>query len=171
MTMNKLKGNQRRGFTLVELVISVCVMAIISVYMLQFFIGAKDLNRKAEDLDASVYLSTAVIESIKANVWETSPELQAFGLPLAGSDPEGLEWTAYYDAAWSPLKQKTEQALFQGRLLMKRLSQEGQPKGLYQVTVEMTRLEPYFRGKTPEPVLYTLESKLYIHVLKEVTPK
>lgn len=169
--MSKLSGNQNHGFTLVELVISVCVMAIISVYMLQFFIGAKDLNRKAEDLDASVYLSASVIESIKADVWKTSPVLQAFGSPVISNDPDGLEWTAYYDASWSPLQLKDEQALYQGRLHMKPLSAAGKPKGLYQVTVEIKRLEPYFRGKTPEPVLYTLESKLYINDLKEVTPK
>lgn len=169
--MSKLSGNQNDGFTLVELVISVCVMAIISVYMLQFFIGAKDLNRKAEDLDASVYLSTSIMESIKADVWETSPTLKAFGVPQVSNKVSGAEWITYFDSDWKSLQQKDDQALFQCKLRIEPLSVAVQAKSLYLVTVEVVRLKSYFRGKTPEPVLYTLESKLYLEALKEVTPK
>lgn len=169
--MTRGRNNQNDGFTLVELVISVCVMAIISVYMLQFFIGAKDLNRKAEDLDASVYLSTSVVESIKADVWETSPILKAFDLSNKVEGANGVEWIANFDANWKPLKQEAQLALFQGRLTIEPLSTTGHEKNLYLVTVEVKRLKPYFRGKTPEPILYTLESKLYLNALKEVTPQ
>jgi prepilin-type N-terminal cleavage/methylation domain-containing protein len=56
---------KKRGFTLVEIIISIGIVAIISSSILELFITAGNLNRKAFDMDKSVMLSETVVEQFK----------------------------------------------------------------------------------------------------------
>jgi prepilin-type N-terminal cleavage/methylation domain-containing protein len=63
----KFKKNiNPKGFTLVELIISIGIVAIISSSILQLFITAGNLNRKAYDIDKCVMLSETIIEQFKS---------------------------------------------------------------------------------------------------------
>ncbi len=157
----------KKGFTLVELVISVCVMAIISVFMLQFFIGAKDLNRRAGDLDASVYMANSIMESIKSEAWDSSPFLKALSPPNA----EGDAFTAQLDDSMGFVKDSGKAHLFNVSVEIKSTGKTTDDKGLYTVLIEVQRLKPYFRGKSQQPIVYSLEATLFTHTIEGVTFK
>ncbi len=66
MISGRLKTKEANGFTLVEMVISVAFLSIISVVLLQLFVTANNLERKAHDLDRSVYVTKKVVAAFKA---------------------------------------------------------------------------------------------------------
>lgn len=168
MNKSKFISKNDKGFTLAELILSVCILAIISVYMLQFFISASDLNRRAEDLDHSVFLANSVVEWLKSDQWnEKGPYV---GLILASDQKQtdGTVYTADYDQRWNLVPAGDEKALFHVKVVIKPDKEVQADRALYAINVEIRRLRPYFKGKLEEPVIYTLESKEYVHLLKEV---
>ena len=56
----------RSGFTLAELAMAIAVLAIAGVFLVQVFLSADRLAKKASDLDRSVSLCTASVEAWKA---------------------------------------------------------------------------------------------------------
>lgn len=55
-----------KGFTLVEMIISVAMLAVVSLFIVQYFISAHNLNEKAADLDQGVWLAQEALEAFKA---------------------------------------------------------------------------------------------------------
>lgn len=57
---------KRKGFTLIEIIISIGIVSFLSVYLLQIFITAKNLNENSYDLDNAVILSKSVMETLSS---------------------------------------------------------------------------------------------------------
>ena len=93
-----------KGFSLVEIIIAVAVLALLSGYVLQSFIVSQELNKKAADLDTANAITVAAIETFKA-----SPEavLQKQYQPLGKNSWQAV---SYYDADWQTCN--TEDATF-----------------------------------------------------------
>jgi prepilin-type N-terminal cleavage/methylation domain-containing protein len=100
---NKLRNN-RRGFTLVEMIIAIGVIAIFSGLVLQLFITAKNLNKVSGDLDRSTSVAVSVIETFKM-----SPDPESFFRNdfFSESDltPVNGKLTAvtYFDGQWEKI--------------------------------------------------------------------
>ena len=75
----------KKGFTLLEVIISVAVISIISVYILQMFVAANRVNKKAYETDQANMLCMGALENFKASE-----------IP-----PDGYE--AFYDGDWRPV--------------------------------------------------------------------
>lgn len=161
-------GKGENGFTLIELLISVCVMAIISVYMLQFFISAKDLSRRGSDLDASVYLANGVMESIKAEAWGLNDFLPA-GTVLReiGANPTTLSFESAYTEDFKPVQATSGEPYFNVLVELKPLNQSADQRYLTEVMIQVTRLKPYFRSDSKIPIIYSLRSALLIPDVRE----
>ncbi|MDR1560223.1 MAG: type II secretion system GspH family protein, partial [Clostridiales bacterium] len=72
------------GFSLLEIVISTAVLAILSGFILQMFIASIRLNQRAYDLDMSSNVAAEALETLKAD--ET---------------PEGGAAEKFYDSRWN----------------------------------------------------------------------
>lgn len=56
---------KKKGVSLVELILSIAVLSILSVYVIQMFILSQKLNNQAEALDQSVLISENIFETIE----------------------------------------------------------------------------------------------------------
>ena len=96
--------HKKKGVSLVELILSIAVLSILSVYVIQMFITSKTLNQKAEDLDYSVLISQTIFETV-----ENDKTLEAvYNSPLfkfaVSSPSEDKSLTViYFDENWKPI--------------------------------------------------------------------
>jgi prepilin-type N-terminal cleavage/methylation domain-containing protein len=93
-----------KGFTLVEVMISILALTLLSGFILEMFLTASRVNQQAQDTDAGSTMAMSVIESFKQ---QSSPfDLERDPL-LAGAfaDKSGREMnlSLYYDAQWAPM--------------------------------------------------------------------
>lgn len=161
------KADKKSGFTIVELIISVGTLAIAGTIMIQLFMGAKDISLRAEELDRSVFLSTRIIESVKSGKWDEEP-LNIMYTEYAMRYGNKLKKIAYYDIKWEEVEQDSEDILFVATLLMESKDIVEENKSLYDLTLKIQRLKPYFKGKEAEPILNTVETRVYIMTPQEV---
>ena len=67
---NHLEGKQNKGFTIVEVLIAITILAIIVVPLLQAFVTSSRTNAKAKQLMKATTLAQNVMEELKANSLE-----------------------------------------------------------------------------------------------------
>lgn len=161
------KNRKRNGFTLVELIISVGTLALVGVLVIQFFLSAKDITRRTEELDHSVYLSNRIIEAAKAGLWEEAP-LSEFMRVDTGAASNGITMSASYDKHWNTVEGNSSEALFRIMLRLNVQAGFGSDSTLYDVSLQIHRLKPYFRSKDEKPLLHSLDTRIYVDTLKEV---
>ncbi len=161
-----VKADKRRGFTLVELIISVGTLALGGILIIQLFLSAKDITRRTEELDHSVYLSNCIIETAKVGLWEEAP-LSEFQRADTGSGNNGIILLAFYDKDWNAVGEGSREALFRVTLLLAGREGFGVGSTLYDISLQIHRLKPYFRGKEEKPLLHSLDTEIYVATIKE----
>ena len=161
------KAEKKRGFTIVELIISVGTLAIAGTIMIQLFMGAKDIALRAEELDRSVFLSTRIIESIKSEQWDEEP-LNKMYSEYAVIYGNKLKKTGYYNQEWEEVEEDSEDILFVSTLSMESEDIVEEDKSLYELKFQIRRLKPYFKGKEAEPILNSVKTMVYIRTPLEV---
>ena len=67
---NHIRGKQNKGFTLVEVLIAITILAIIVAPLLHAFVTASRTNAKAKQLMKATTLAQNVMEETKANSLE-----------------------------------------------------------------------------------------------------
>lgn len=60
--MDKKNIKKKKGFTLAEMIISVGILSVVSVYILQMFVATRNLGIKSYELDEAVRISKNIIE-------------------------------------------------------------------------------------------------------------
>ena len=161
--MNLPKKNINiKGFTLVELIISVGTLALLGVLILIFFMSSSDLSLRTEELDYSVYHTNNIIESIKLNRWEENP-LKNFKIIDISNDNTIL--SSLYDKNWNPTNEENE-ALFRTNIILKEES-ENSEKSLYNLRVQVVRLKKYFRSEENNPEIHSVNTSLYLDTILE----
>lgn len=161
------KAYNKSGFTIVELIISVGTLAIAGTIMIQLFMGAKDIALRAEELDRSVFLSTRIIESIKSEQWDEEP-LNKMYTEYAMKYGNRLKKIGYFDEEWESVEEDSDDILFVATLAMESEDKVEEDKSLYELTLQVQRLKPYFKCKEAEPILNSVETKVYILTPLEV---
>lgn len=63
--VDKVK-KKKRGFTLAEMIISVAILSVVSIYVLQMFVATKNLGIKSYEIDESVRISKNIIELLSS---------------------------------------------------------------------------------------------------------
>jgi Tfp pilus assembly major pilin PilA len=162
-----LKLNKRKGFTLVELIISVGTLAIAGTIMIQLFMSAKDMAVRASDLDAGVFLGNRIVESIKAERWEYEP-LNEMYTQYAMRYGNEMEKIGFYDLDWEAVDENSKDKVFQVNVTLSSDDEALKEKSLYSLSVEIKRLQPYFKGKDENPFLHSLSTQVYIDTPLEV---
>jgi prepilin-type N-terminal cleavage/methylation domain-containing protein len=109
--MTGLRGRlrDRGGFSLVELVMAIAVLAIAGVFLSQVFLTADHLATRASSLDRAVSTCTAVAESWKAQPDPTRPTGASFltGASVAILDGGGFTSTSFLDDAMEPTSESS----------------------------------------------------------------
>ena len=92
---------KNRGFTLVEVIISIAVLSIICVIFLQLFVKAKDISDQSSELDQSLRLTNTGIEYLRAvkNLDDLN-EMKYFSTFERVETAEGFELTKGYDSSF-----------------------------------------------------------------------
>jgi prepilin-type N-terminal cleavage/methylation domain-containing protein len=97
--------NKKKGISLVELILSIAVLAILSVYVIQMFLLSQKLNEQAEALDQSVMLSETIFETV-----ELDRSLESvFNAPLfkyaeSIESSDVVSRKLYLDKNWNPVQ-------------------------------------------------------------------
>jgi len=97
--------HKKKGVSLVELILSIAVLSILSVYVIQMFLLSQKLNGQAAALDQSVLLSETIFETVEMDRTLES----VFNAPLfkfAESIESGdiIHRKLYLDEAWHPVQ-------------------------------------------------------------------
>ncbi len=103
--------SKQHGFTLVEVVVSFAVLAILSGALMQMFVVSTRINRKAYDTDKASALTVHLQETFKADLagtWSPVSTAPEFGLANVTSSAGVVStiaaittWTAWMDSDWN----------------------------------------------------------------------
>lgn len=96
-----IPSKKHKGVSLVELILSIAILSILSVYIIQMFILSKTLNAEAENLDKSVYLSESIFEMIESDTPLES--LSMFKYSKAQTTESGSRVEVFFDKDWNPV--------------------------------------------------------------------
>lgn len=145
-----MKNN--KGFTLVEVIISIAVLSIISVIFLQLFVKAKEIDDSTYQLDRSVMITNSAIEQIKALADLTTIEsAEYFNHYIVSRTTEGLSLVSYFDDTMSLLLQENEKYKLQIDVVLKdELADKS--SGFYDIVGKMVNVET-------ETTIYIVKAK------------
>ena len=167
---------QKKGFTLAEMIISVAVITFISIFIIQLFIVAKNLNQKAGDLDKAVFSSQSVLEVIKS---EQSPgqikNNSYMKNALIKENGKTTEISIYYDEEWNVLKKSTSEdtkddnKAFVLKAVISPETSGNDSKAIryFQITISTTKLKAYLLEDIKNKKLYTLKANKYFYGIGE----
>ncbi|NDL66172.1 type IV pilus modification PilV family protein [Anaerotalea alkaliphila] len=134
------------GFTLVEVVVSIAVLSLLSVFFLQLFLKAQEVNGRARELDQATVLASGLLESAKAAgrmAPEDLPHPYGSMLPMDGN-PQGARFHLLLDGDFRPLADGspwTYRLVFEESLEESRKDPAvpGRFKGLYRWTCKVEK--------------------------------
>ena len=135
-----------QGFSVLEAIISIAVLAMISGFVLQMYIVSSRVNQRAQDMDSANAVAVSAVESLKAQ-----PSLDNFAEwpVLSGSimqtGGEGLfSAVKYFDDEWKQVS-ADDSAAFVLRLSVPSVAESTVPAGgvgaLVGIRAEVLRLE------------------------------
>ncbi len=92
----------QKGFTLMEIVLSVAIIAIISLFILQFFVVSSNANKKAQNTDTASSKAQEAIELLKSVGYDEIFEQKLFEHAKIIDFKDSLddEIILYYDKNW-----------------------------------------------------------------------
>ncbi len=100
--------HKKKGVSLVELILSIAVLSILSVYVIQMFLLSQKLNGQAEALDQSVRLSENIFETVeKDKSLESVFNAPLFKFAETIKLGDGVNLKVYLDENWNPVQPNT----------------------------------------------------------------
>lgn len=126
---------KRGGFTLAEMIISVAILSVVSVYVVQMLVVTKNLRTRSYETDMSVRISKNIIELISSGegVSDSNDEL------LLNMKAEEGGYTLSFDEDFKITDKKA--ALY--KLFMTMDTKDG----LDNINIKINRLKPYILDK------------------------
>ena len=148
------KTKAKKGFTLVETVIAVAVLAVCSVLILRMFVLSQNTENKAKDLNRAVTEAQTAVEAVKA-----CPASEKLGALLPKSSVTvsggGFVLERWYAKDWTAAAAPTKD----GYTLRLTASPDG--AGGLSLSVTVVREKPYPLEKGTERELYSLSARAY----------
>ncbi len=103
--MKTLSSSRQKGFSLVEIIISIAVLALLSLFVIQAFLVSERLNQRAADLDIATGLAVDGLERFKASPQDI---LAAYELTADGA----YQQISTFDSAWQPAPESKAAFIF-----------------------------------------------------------
>ncbi len=165
----------KKGFTLVEMIISVAFLAVISLVLAELFISSQNCLDKAHDLDRSVHIAKKTIESFKAG--EKPEDFIKSGSMRSSDISESGDTIAvktYYDEDWRILNPSDDllesKTAFTSTVEIKPVPPDAdsfEGKGIYAIHVRIDKSTPYVMEKTTAGEIYSLAAEKYFSRLAD----
>lgn len=96
---------KKKGVSLVEVILSIAVLSVLSVYVIQMFLLSQKLNDQAEALDQSVILSENILETVENDrSLESVFNLALFKYAETIDSGEIVKRILYLDENWNPVR-------------------------------------------------------------------
>lgn len=101
----KKKKQRSGGFTLVEVIISIGVLSIASVFILQMFVTSAQLNANARDIDKVNMWTSTLMESFHLEKDPMDfPDNDVFTYPIVESGDEKTVIAQFFDEDWKAIQ-------------------------------------------------------------------
>jgi len=166
MTSDKSFLRNRKGFSLVEMIIAVAVLSLMGLVIIQVFIHSDSLNRKAADMDHAVSVATNLVEKLKTLPEKADLEKTLKTEALSTTRVDAWSVTTikeFYDRNWKPVLVTSSQSPeFTVTAVLQ--PDPKAPESLSDVNLTVVREEKYFHSKEAKPVLFTLKAAVPLSV-------
>jgi prepilin-type N-terminal cleavage/methylation domain-containing protein len=152
-----------KGFTLIEMIVSVAILAVAGVAVVGLFIFAHNNNMKAVDLDQSVSRCSAVVEQIKASgelpVFDEQDALFAWAVRTDMSDVGSCAF--FYDDKWQPIEANDAIDVMKDKaeyMITAEFHEMPDKPGLYTIDVQAVKIKPYALSDKRDTLIYSISS-------------
>lgn len=157
------KGRNSKGFTLIEMIVSVAILAVAGVAVVGLFVFAHNNNMKAVDLDQSVSRCSSVVEEIKA-----SGELPAlndqdtlFAWAVRTDMSNAGSCAFFYDDKWQPMEATDSFEMMKDKaeyMITAEFHEMPDKPGLFTIDVQAVKLKPYALSSKRDTLIYSISS-------------
>lgn len=152
--MMRVHKFRKKGVSLVELILSIAVLSLLSIYVIKMFIISDQLNQEAEALDQSVVLASQIFEQVEASkTFEAFLKTPLLDQAVVVEKDEITEMHLYFDDMWQKVDENGSY-LYQVLLTRERV-----PALAYQIDYYYLTVNAYENLKW-EPI-YELEMQKY----------
>jgi len=131
--------SQEKGFTLVEIIISVSILAVLAVGIVSLFITSHVSLQKAMDLDNAVLEINSLIEGFHGN---------------ENSAIKASRFTLYYDDNW---ERSTNDSVIKYVIYGDFIQLSDEQEGLFNLNLRAVRLKPYPFEKKDKYEIYSID--------------
>lgn len=131
--------NKKRGFTLAEMIISVAILSVVSIYVLQMFVATKNIGTKSYEMDEAVRISKNIIEFISTG--QEIDKNSSYDVISSMNYEDGV-YTVEFDKNF--VVSNSENALY--KLTMTSVKKEN----LNDINIKIERLKPYIMDNKNE---------------------
>ncbi len=138
---------RKKGFSLVEILLSIAVFSILSVFVLQMFSTAQNLNVAASELDQSVLVAESIFERIQA-----TQSFESFGGQL-----DGPVMTLHFDEDWKTIAVSDMTPPY--KVIVHKQDVQAFDHVVTSYQLQVIKTDP--SDQVEESVLYELEMEIY----------
>lgn len=147
---------KNKGFTLIEVIISVAALSILSIYLVQLFIKADNLNKRAYELDQSVVLTQNVLELIAQADTPLLESNKRYPFVWEKTD-NGYDSVIYLNDVFESMASE-EQSAYALNISAKELKSDINGKNLYEISLVINRASNLPLEKKMDNKIYSLSS-------------
>lgn len=151
--IQKVNG-RKLNMPMLEIIITLGILTIVSVFLMRLFLGANSLETKAKDISKACILAENTAETIKAAASYESA-LQELSLNQVSLDEDDI-YRKYYDSQW---KEQQQPATYTMEIAMTKTSYD--QSMLLAATITVSKDKPYAVIKEEQEPLAKLECKSY----------
>lgn len=138
---------RKKGFSLVEILLSIAVFSILSVFVLQMFSTAQNLNVATRELDQSVLVAESIFESIQA----------AQSFESLGGQVDGSVMKLHYDEDWKSIAVSEMTPPY--KVIVQKQDVQAFNHVVTSYQLQVIKTDP--SDQVGESVLYELEMEIY----------
>ena len=153
--MTEKVKSRKLNMPMLEIIITLGILTIVSVFLMRLFLGANSLETKAKDISKACILAQSVGETIKieASIEDAIKEL---GLVLVKEDGISKVYEKYYDSSW---KASVEKKAYTMTVIMTETPVEN--TNLLTADIKITKDKSYPVIKKDEEPLASITCKSY----------
>jgi prepilin-type N-terminal cleavage/methylation domain-containing protein len=163
--IRNLKYSQS-GFTLVEIIMSIGILAVVSIFVMQMYIKASSLKEMVFDKDYALAAAQTALEAYKANgpdlnnLLETNFVYQEYAHLFPANDADNDIMRCFFDEQWNPVSSETLKG-YTLTLEITPFDNQTAYGQLLKATVSVVRNYPYMLENNDTQLLCNFESLTY----------
>lgn len=149
---------RKKGFSLIEILLSIAVFSILSVFVLQMFSTAMSLNENARELDRSVLVAESIFERIQAvDSFESLEGQRGFEHANLSEESEVSVMRLHYDEDWKTIAFTEMTPVY--KVIVHKQDVQAFDHVVASYQLQVIKTDPLDRIE--ESVLYELEMEIY----------